>query len=61
MAAPKIGVIHYYWPGYDLEGLARRASEIGYKYCELQINDIWDGESKNGEKTAEKTRRLLEK
>mgnify|MGYP001229107182 FL=1 len=30
-----IGVIHYNWPGYDLEGFARRASEIGYKTCEL--------------------------
>ena len=37
-----IGVIHYNWPGYDLEGFARRASEIGYKTCELQIGDIWD-------------------
>ena len=37
-----IGVIHYNWPGYDLEGFARRASDIGYKSCELQIGDIWD-------------------
>jgi sugar phosphate isomerase/epimerase len=61
MAAPKIGVIHYNWPGYDLEGFARRASEIGYKHCELQINDIWDGQSREGERTAEQTRMLLEK
>mgnify|MGYP003974819983 FL=1 len=54
MSEPKIGVIHYNWPGYDLEGFAQRASEIGYKYCELQIGDIWDGESQNGEKSAEK-------
>ena len=59
MADPKIGVIHYNWPGYDLEGFARRASEIGYKHCEIQINDIWDGESKDGEKTAEATRELF--
>ena len=61
MSEPKIGVIHYNWPGYDLEGFARRASEIGYEYCELQIKDIWDGESRDGEKTAEQTRRMLEK
>lgn len=61
MAAAKIGVIHYNWPGYDLEGFARRASEIGYQSCELQINDIWDGQSRDGEKTAEQTRKLLEK
>lgn len=61
MAEKKLGVIHYNWPGYDLEGFAARASEIGYKYCELQIDDIWDGQSKNGEASAEKTRRLLEK
>lgn len=60
MAQAKIGVIHYNWPGYDLEGFAARASEIGYEYCELQINDIWDGQSKDGEKTAEQTRRMLE-
>jgi len=61
MAEPKLGAIHYNWPGYDLEGFAARASEIGYKYCELQINDIWDGESKNGEASAEAARRLLGK
>ncbi len=59
MAGAKIGVIHYNWPGFDLEGFARRASEIGYEYCELQINDIWDGESSDGEKTAEQTREML--
>ena len=59
--ANTIGAIHYNWPGYDLEGFAQRASEIGFQCCELQIGDIWDGESKNGEKTAEQTRRLLEK
>ena len=57
----KIGAIHYNWPGCDLEGFARRASEIGYRYCELQIGDIWDGESKNGEQTAAATRELLAK
>ena len=61
MAESKLGVIHYNWPGYDLEGFAARASEIGYKYCELQIGDIWDGETDNGEATAIATRRLLEK
>ena len=44
-----------------LRGFARRASEIGYRYCELQIGDIWDGESKNGEQTAAATRELLAK
>ena len=57
----KIGAIHYNWPGYDLEGFARRASEIGYEHGELQIGDIWDGESKDGEKSAEATRELLAK
>jgi len=61
MSEPKIGVIHYNWPGYDLEGFLARASEIGYRYCELQIGDVWDGESENGEQTAEETRGLLEK
>ena len=61
MTDKKIGVIHYNWPGYDLEGFAARASEIGYRSTELQIGDIWDGESKDGEKTAEATRQLLER
>jgi len=59
--AAKIGVIHYNWPGYDLEGFAARASEIGYTSTELQIGDIWDGESAEGEKSAEAARALLEK
>ncbi|MEW6754232.1 MAG: sugar phosphate isomerase/epimerase [Candidatus Latescibacterota bacterium] len=57
----KIGVIHYNWPGYDLEGFARRASQIGYRYCELQINDFWDGQSRDGEKGAEQVRRMLDR
>ncbi len=61
MSRPKLGVIHYNWPGYDLEGFAARASQIGYRYCELQIQDIWDGESDNGAQSAEATRRLLDK
>ena len=59
MADPKIGVIHYNWPNYDLEGFVRRASEIGYQYCELSIRDIWDGVSTNGQETAARTRELL--
>ena len=61
MPDPKLGATHYNWPGYDLEGFAARASEIGYRYCELQIGDIWDGESKNGEETAANTRLLFDK
>ncbi|MBI4491021.1 MAG: sugar phosphate isomerase/epimerase [Deltaproteobacteria bacterium] len=61
MSEPKIGVVHYNWPNYTFEGFLRRASEIGYKYTELQIGDVWDGKSKNGEMTAEETRKLMEK
>lgn len=57
----KIGVIHYNWPGFDLEGFMAKASQIGYRYCELRIGDVWDGQSKDGEKRAEATRRLVEK
>ena len=40
--APKLGVIHYNWPGYDgLEPFLARASDIGYDYCELWSDDIW--------------------
>lgn len=54
-----IGVIHYNWPGYDLEGFARRASEIGYKTCELQIRDIWDEANDDGGRRAEEVRDML--
>ena len=54
-----IGVIHYNWPGYDLEGFARRASEIGYKSCELQIGDIWDEANDDGGRRAEAVRDML--
>ncbi|MDP7447701.1 MAG: TIM barrel protein, partial [Candidatus Latescibacteria bacterium] len=54
-----IGVIHYNWPGYDLEGFARRASDIGYKSCELQIGDIWDEADDDGGRRAEVVRDMF--
>jgi sugar phosphate isomerase/epimerase len=51
-----IGVIHYNWPGYDLEGFAQRASEIGYQSCELHIGDIWDEANDDGGRRAEEVR-----
>lgn len=61
MGEPKIGVIHYNWPGYSFEGFLERAAQIGYKYLEISISDFWDGESKDAERKAEQTRKLLEK
>ncbi|MEE3336680.1 MAG: sugar phosphate isomerase/epimerase [Candidatus Latescibacterota bacterium] len=55
-----IGVIHYNWPGYDLEGFARRASEIGYTSCELQIGDIWDEANDDDGRRAEQVRELFD-
>lgn len=57
----KIGVIHYNWPGFDLEGFLTKTSQIGYRYCELQVRDVWDGQSQEGEKGAESVRKLVEK
>ena len=57
----QLGVINYNWPGYDLEGFAARASEIGYTSCELGIGDIWEGEGEHAEQRAEDVRRLFEK
>ncbi len=37
----KIGEIHYNWPGYDLEGFARRASENGGSFS--YINPVGEG------------------
>jgi len=61
MSDPKIGVVHYNWPNFTFEGFLQRASEIGYRYTELMIGDIWDGKSGDGERTAEETRKVMEK
>ena len=42
MPDAKLGVIHYNWPGYDMEGFLARVAQIGYRYVELMIRDIWD-------------------
>ena len=55
----KIGAIHHNWPGYDLEGFARRASEIGYTHCEVRASDIWSDEADDGTARAEEVRELL--
>ena len=55
-----IGAIHHNWPGYDLEGFVRRASEIGYESCELQIGDIWNEADDDGGRRAEEVRSMLE-
>lgn len=55
----KLGAIHYNWPGYDLEGFARRAGEIGYEYCEVRADDIWLDDAIDGEERAEEVRELL--
>ena len=64
----KLGVIYYNWPGYEgLEQFLVRASEIGYRYCELSADDIWDEEVLNAgvldlgrlEAGAERANRLL--
>lgn len=59
MADKKIGAIHYNWPGYDLEGFARRASEIGYTHCEVRAADIWVDSEVDGAHRAEEVRELL--
>ncbi len=59
MTDKKIGVIHYNWPGYDLEGFAQRASEIGYTHCEVRAADIWVGDEVDGAHRAEEVRELL--
>ena len=61
MSSAKIGTVHYKWPDKNFEGFLRRASEIGYTYVELNIKDIWDGKSRNGEKSAEEARKTMEK
>ena len=59
MAEKKLGAIHYNWPGYDLEGFAQRASEIGYTHCEVRASDIWTDDAVDGAHRAEEVRALL--
>ena len=64
MAASKLGVIHYNWPGYDLEGFVKRVAEIGFQYVELMISDLWDGTTdaqSDGRRGADAVRELLER
>ena len=59
MGEKKLGAIHYNWPGYDLEGFAQRASEIGYTHCEVRASDIWTDDAVDGAHRAEEVRELL--
>lgn len=56
----KIGVIHYNWPGFSLEEFLKFAAETGYRYVELQINDVWTPDVDNPERNAERVRKLVE-
>ena len=57
----KTGVVHHNWGGYDLEGFAARAAEIGYRYCELQFRDVWSDGTREGERAAVEVREMLER
>lgn len=56
----KIGVIHYNWPGFLFEEFLKFAAETGYRYVELQINDVWTPDVDNPERNAERVRKLVE-
>lgn len=56
----KIGVIHYNWPGFSLEEFLKFAAETGYRYVELQINDVWAPDIDDPERNAERVRKLVE-
>lgn len=56
----KIGVIHYNFPNYSFDDFLRYASSTGYKYVELQIGDVWDGETADPERRAEEVRKKVE-
>ena len=56
----KTGVVHHNWGGYDLDGFAARAAEIGYRYCELQFGDVWPDGTRDGERAAVEVREKLE-
>ena len=42
MTEPKIGVIHYNWPGFTFEQFLEFAAEVGFRYVELQAHDLWN-------------------
>ncbi len=59
---PKIGVIHYNFPGYTMEDFLSYAQDTGFKYVEIQIGDVWDEENplSEGKERARKLRGRLE-
>ncbi len=58
---PKIGVVHYNFPG-DLEAFLDFAAEAGFEYTELLADDFWqEGQSyEEALAGAERVRRLLD-
>jgi len=56
----KIGVIHYNFPGYSFDDFLKYASDTGYEYVELSIDDVWGKSVDNPEKQSEKVRKQVE-
>jgi len=61
MTEPKIGVIHYNWPGFTFEEFLEFAADVGFRYVELQAHDIWSDEHSDPEAQAASTAALLER
>ncbi len=60
MGEPKIGVIHYNFPGFTWEQFLDFCAETGYRFVELQIADVWPPDEDEPEKRAERVRRDLD-
>lgn len=56
---PKLGVIHYNFPGFDFEQFLAFVAERGVRYVQLQLNDVWPQDEDNPEARAKAVRQQV--
>jgi len=60
VVGPKIGVIHYNFPGLSFADFLKVAAEAGYGHVELQLPDVWGNDVSDPEQNAERVRAQVE-
>ncbi len=56
----KLGLIHYNYAGNSLEDFLKFTSDTGFGYVELAVGTVWNADTDDPEKNAEKVRELVE-
>jgi sugar phosphate isomerase/epimerase len=60
MAEPKIGVIHYNFPGFDWLQFLDYCAETGFGYIEVAISDVWGEGVEDPEAKAAECRKQMD-